>query len=444
MAYTPATQLPLLNVFQWATPDAPNPRLAAPIVSTNTSLTFTSPPLDNAGAVITGHFLMGIKNAAGYTETVYVPAAAMSVDGLTATGVVRGVRLEGLDYTTGDTDLAADFGQDSPVYCNISAVNFSMMVGAMQGTLGSGGANWRIGRAIDEDITVFAYNADASKPFFQYDAGTSGWIYSNDGVSSTPFGTGAGVTGGAGITVAAGVIDVDLTDTTVFVSTSSGAGDSGKVARLGASGTLAVGFLATGTANNTKYLRGDGTWQDSSGIVPSDSLSKTLLTAKGALITATAANTPATQTVGSNEQVLTSDSAQANGIKWGAKFETKNGVTTRAGDTASGSQVIAHGLGRVPLETEIRVTYHQNASDDGMISTGIYNGTTTSTVYLGIGASEGAGNSATNVAEIYYNSTTTNSQKATISVDATNITLTWTKAGTPNSADMNIQWIVRG
>ena len=38
-------------------------------------------------------------------------------------------------------------------------------------------------------------------------------------------------------------LDIDLTDTTTFVQTSSGAGDSGKVPRLGASGTLAAGFL---------------------------------------------------------------------------------------------------------------------------------------------------------------------------------------------------------
>ena len=43
-----------------------------------------------------------------------------------------------------------------------------------------------------------------------------------------------------------------------------------------------------------------------------------LLTNKAALITATAANTPATLTVGSNGQALLADSTQSTGLRWGS------------------------------------------------------------------------------------------------------------------------------
>lgn len=231
-----------INIFQYGTPSYPNPRLAAPIVAADTTITVTSPPRDKNGTIVTGKFLSSIENAAGYVETIWVPANAVSADGLTWTGVTRGVRLAGLDYTTAGTSLAADFEQDSPVSCNISAILFQMVFSAINGTIASGGTSWKIGDGTDSDITVQAYNADGNKPYFRYDKTTNEWVYSNDGVSSTPFGTGAGVTGGDGITVTAGDIDIDLTDTVVFVQTSSGAGDSGKVARLNSDGQLNTGF----------------------------------------------------------------------------------------------------------------------------------------------------------------------------------------------------------
>ncbi len=89
----------------------------------------------------------------------------------------------------------------------------------MDGTNGTSGTAFRVGDETDVDIFFYAQNADANKPYFAYDSGTSGWIYSDDGSSSTPFGTGAGVSGGNGITVTAGVIACDLTDTNVFNAT---------------------------------------------------------------------------------------------------------------------------------------------------------------------------------------------------------------------------------
>jgi hypothetical protein len=137
MAYTAVTEVPDLNIFQWATPGKPRPRLAAPISDTITTLTFTAPPLDKDSVVITGNFLMGIQNTSGYTETVYVPAGKMSADGLTASDVIRGIRLEGLDYTTSGTGLAVAAGNDAEVFCNVAPFIGKVLIEAAIGGVGT-------------------------------------------------------------------------------------------------------------------------------------------------------------------------------------------------------------------------------------------------------------------------------------------------------------------
>lgn len=236
-----------LKRFQWSRPTAANPRLASPIEDDDTTIIVTNPPLDEDDKIIATAFLMGVKNSAGYTETILVPAAGVQGSGnapdatnigTTIAGVTRGINLSGLDYTTSVTALAADHGQDSPVFCNVAAFHFDEMISALQGGIRTGAENWRIGADADNNITVYAENGDANTPFWRYDSATSQFLYSNNGVDTTPFGTGAGVTGGDGITVTAGDIDVDTTDTTIFVETTAGAGDSGKVAKLDAAGLI--------------------------------------------------------------------------------------------------------------------------------------------------------------------------------------------------------------
>ena len=59
-------------------------------------------------------------------------------------------------------------------------------------------------------------------------------------------------------------------------------------------------------------------WEDVAVAAPDTSslIAKSLVNAKGDLVTATANDTPAVQTVGANDTVLVADSVQANGIKW--------------------------------------------------------------------------------------------------------------------------------
>lgn len=73
-------------------------------------------------------------------------------------------------------------------------------------------------------------------------------------------------------------------------------------------------------------------------LVPlTDAISKGQYNAKGALLSATAASTPAVLPVGSNDQVLTADSSTSTGLKWAAP--AAGGMTVIASGTLSGSQV---------------------------------------------------------------------------------------------------------
>lgn len=66
-----------------------------------------------------------------------------------------------------------------------------------------------------------------------------------------------------------------------------------------------------------------------------DAIQNTIVDAKGDLITATAADTPARLAVGSNGQILTADSTTATGLKWAAASSATNDYQLlNAGGTA--------------------------------------------------------------------------------------------------------------
>lgn len=186
--YTPATRLPDLAIFRWSRPDAPNPRLAAPLsasLSDNT-VKFTSPPLDNDGAVIQKAFVFGVTNSRGFSENICVPAGALSTDGLIATGVTRGLRPDGLDLTTGDVAFVAEHEADSPVYCAVNAVFFNIWKAATGGSVATNGSEFTIGRDSEETITIYRVNGDGTRQGFLRWNNTSGKVeFSNNGAAWT-------------------------------------------------------------------------------------------------------------------------------------------------------------------------------------------------------------------------------------------------------------------
>ena len=122
----------------------------------------------------------------------------------------------------------------------------------------------------------------------------------------------------------------------------------------------------------------------------------------------------------------------------------KNGTTTRDNTAASGSQTIAHGLGKTPSYVRITAKYvvATNASTE-VNSVGVYNGSTTSTISMGGSVSGGdieTNSSSTNIIFILEAAAGPVRQVATVSFDATNINLVWTRSGTPSGGNIQILW----
>ena len=243
-----ATVLPTYTqnkFFKWST------TLTSSLSISETAIAWSDAPRDEAGAIITGAFLITVKNTRSNpnrSETMWVPASAVAADGLSATGVVRRVKLSGIDYTASDSDSSHsyEFKAGDEVFCSIAPQDGELLRSSIQGLIGTGTNSLKVGDGADSDVKYYAYNADSNKPWIGYDHTTNQWLISNDGTSSFVPGTGAGaITGGDGITVTAGDIDVDVTDTTIFKQTTAGVADAGKIPRLNGSGVLDLGLLGT-------------------------------------------------------------------------------------------------------------------------------------------------------------------------------------------------------
>jgi hypothetical protein len=97
--------------------------------------------------------------------------------------------------------------------------------------------------------------------------------------------------------------------------------------------------------------KASNTDMDFSWVVQDDAnaIQNTQLTAKGALISAVSAGTPATLTVGTNNQVLTADSTTATGLKWA--------TPSASTPTLAGCRAVKSALQSIPNATYTSVTF---------------------------------------------------------------------------------------
>jgi hypothetical protein len=107
---------------------------------------------------------------------------------------------------------------------------------------------------------------------------------------------------------------------------------------------------------------------------------------------------------------------------------------------ASGTQTIAHGLGKMPSNIRFHCHFSLPSSGSGTC-TGTYNGTNQYVAWQSTvpGQTPDAGDTGT----VFIFATTPDratGQSATVAMDATNITLTWTKIGAIVSGQVSFLW----
>lgn len=140
MAYTPATKLPDIQIIE-----LDGQSFASSLNSTSTTIYFSKSIFDYADAVVEKAMIIKGLNKTGGTENIYIPPNGLSADGKTATNVVRGIRLDGLDYTTGDPSLAKEFDSGDKIVCPVNAVLHTILWNVIRGTVASGGNSLIIG-----------------------------------------------------------------------------------------------------------------------------------------------------------------------------------------------------------------------------------------------------------------------------------------------------------
>lgn len=121
------------------------------------------------------------------------------------------------------------------------------------------------------------------------------------------------------------------------------------------------------------------------------------------------------------------DGSQLTGIN-----SFKNGVTTHD-NSGTTSNVIAHGLSATPKRVRIVAI----GGDTVNLSSGTYNGTTMSCIYKNTGTNKGS--STAYIINTSGAGSQTVYSTATIAVDSTNITLTWTKTGA-DTGTTDLMW----
>lgn len=116
-----------------------------------------------------------------------------------------------------------------------------------------------------------------------------------------------------------------------------------------------------------------------------------------------------------------------------------SGQFNRSNSAASGTQVIAHGLARTPIQVNVYVSI-LNADSDLVISNGTWDASGNTCTYAGLAGGSRIMNQDAAACLHVERETGGHFQGATITVDATNITFNFTRTGSPANVTSFIQW----
>lgn len=127
----------------------------------------------------------------------------------------------------------------------------------------------------------------------------------------------------------------------------------------------------------------------------------------------------------------------------------KNGSTTYNVATASGNQTIAHGLGKLPIIVRLTATSTTNLENSGTtgflcVSETILSGGSNNSIFGAIGALAGTSSNGGyslngSTFRLQTSANASNYVTGTVTVDSTNITIAWTKTGSPTGT-ANLLW----
>ena len=142
---------------------------------------------------------------------------------------------------------------------------------------------------------------------------------------------------------------------------------------------------------------------------------------KGDILVAQSASVLSKLSVGGNGSALVADSNQSSGVKWAGVAPAVGQSSKDMTGVDASVQTIAHGLPYTPTKAEFNYYWTTQSFGTGVFQSGAQRSTfvdpssvasanTTYTLYITDGSKE---------------------QKGVVALDATNITITWTKASTP-------------
>ncbi len=122
----------------------------------------------------------------------------------------------------------------------------------------------------------------------------------------------------------------------------------------------------------------------------------------------------------------------------------KNGTDTKDASDASTTQNIAHGLGKIPKKIRIRaITFAAALTYRPVEAVTVYNGSTQSSVSIYIQQAGGISILSTTFTLNLTQSGSADTQTGTVTFDATNIIITWTKTNSPTGT-YTLLWEAEG